>query len=213
VAYYAKESADSRLLLRNSAETLSVTFYSGETGTDADGAVTIGIVDETGATVVASGTSTTSSGSGVYTYDLAAQSNLKNLTATWSGTWGSAMTFDTHHEVVGGWYATPAEVRNMDSILNEATTFPAADLVDSIDYSTAIIDDYTGASWVQRYHRFTLNGTDTDLIRVPVMFPTTLLSVSINGSALSARETTTTPRVERQDHDPQTGRTTPQLRH
>ena len=186
MAYYADPSTDSRQVLRNTAETLTVTFYSSETGTDADGAVTIGIVDETGATVVASGTSTTSSGSGVYTYDLAAQSNLKNLTATWSGTWGSAMTFDTHHEVVGGWYATPAEVRNMDSILNEATTFPAADLVDSIDYSTAIIDDYTGASWVQRYHHFTLNGTDTDTIRVPVMFPTTLLSASINGSALSA---------------------------
>jgi len=186
LAYYADPSTDSRQVLRNTAETLTVTFYSGETGTDADGAVTIGIVDETGATVVASGTSTTSSGSGVYTYDLAAQSNLKTLTATWSGTWGSAMTFDTHHEVVGGWYATPAEVRNMDSILGEATTFPAADLVDAIDYSAAIIDDYTGASWVQRYHHFTLNGTDTDTIRVPVMFPTTLLSASINGSALSA---------------------------
>ena len=186
MAYYADPSTDSRQVLRNTAETLTVTFYSGETGTDADGAVTIGIVDETGATVVASETSTTSSGSGVYTYDLAAQSNLKNLTATWSGTWGSAMTFDTHHEVVGGWYATPAEVRNMDSILGEATTFPAADLVDAIDYSAAIIDDYTGASWVQRYHHFTLNGTDTDTIRVPVMFPTTLLSASINGSALSA---------------------------
>ncbi len=186
MAYYADPSTDSRQVLRNTAETLTVTFYSGETGTDADGAVTIGIVDETGATVVASGTSTTSSGSGVYTYDLAAQSNLKTLTATWSGTWGSAMTFDTHHEVVGGWYATPAEVRNMDSILGEATTFPAADLVDAIDYSAAIIDDYTGASWVQRYHHFALNGTDTDTIRVPVMFPTTLLSASINGSALSA---------------------------
>jgi len=186
LAYYADPSTDSRQILRDTAETLTVTFYSGETGTDADGAVTIGIVDETGATVVASGTSTTSSGSGVYTYDLAAQSNLKTLTATWSGTWGSAMTFDTHHEVVGGWYATPAEVRNMDSILGEATTFPAADLVDAIDYSAAIIDDYTGASWVQRYHHFTLNGTDTDTIRVPVMFPTTLLSASINGSALSA---------------------------
>jgi hypothetical protein len=110
LAYYADPSTDSRQVLRNTAETLTVTFYSGESGTDADGAVTIGIVDEAGATVVASGTSTTSSGSGVYTYDLAAQSNLKNLTATWSGTWGSAMTFGTHHEVVGGWYATPAEV-------------------------------------------------------------------------------------------------------
>ena len=186
MAYYAYASTDSRQILRDSAETLTVTVYSGETGTDADGAVTIGIVDEAGATVVASGTSATSAGSGVYTYALAAQSNLKNLTATWSGTWGSAMEFQTHHEVVGGWYATPAEVRNMDSISGESSTFPLADLIDAIDYAAAIIDDYTGVSWVQRYHRFVLNGTDTDTIRLPVMFPTTLLSASVDGSALSA---------------------------
>jgi len=189
LAYYADPSTDSRQILRDTAETLTVTFYSGETGTDAStGSVTIGIVDEAGATVVGSGTSTSSSGSGVYTYDLAAQTNLKKLTATWSGTFGSAMTFDTAHEIIGGWYATPAEVRAMDSILGEATTFPLADLIDSIDYATAIVDDYTGASWCQRYHRFVLNGTDSDLIRVPVMFPTTLLSASIDGTALTAGE-------------------------
>ena len=192
MAYYADPSTDSRQVLRNTAETLTVTFYSGETGTAADGAVTIGIVDEAGATVVASGTSTTAVGSGVYTYALAAQSNLKKLTATWTGTFGSEMSFDTHHEVVGGWYATPAEVRAMDSILGEATTFPLADLIDAIDYSTAIIDDYTGTSWVQRYHREILNGTNSDTIRVSKMFPATLLSASINGTALTASQITDT---------------------
>ena len=153
MAYYANESAESRLILRNAAETLSVTFYSGETGTDADGAVTIGIVDEAGSTVVASATSTTSAGSGVYTYDLAAQSNLQRLTATWSGTWGSAMTFDTSHEVVGGFLTTPAEVRAMASLAGETSTFSAADLVDAIAYATTIISDYCGASFVQLYER------------------------------------------------------------
>ena len=191
MAYYADPSTDSRQVLRGTAETLTVTVYSGETGTDAStGSVTIGIVDETGATVVPSGTSTTSSGSGVYAYVLQAQTDLKKVTATWSGTWGTAMTFDTHHEVVGGWYATPAEVRAMDSILGEATTFPLADLIDAIDYATAIIDDYTGASFVQRYHRFVLNGTNSDVIQLPVLFPTTLLSASVDGSALSASKIT-----------------------
>ena len=186
MAYYAKESADSRLLLRNSTETLSVTFYSGETATDADGAVTVGITDEAGATIVASGTATTSSGSGVYTYSLAGQADLKSLTATWSGTWGSAMTFVTLHEVVGGFYTTPAEVRSMDSISGESATFSAADVVEAIAYATAIIDDYTGTSWVQRYHRDVLNGTDTDTINVPEMFPTKVLSASIDRTALSS---------------------------
>ena len=37
MAYYADPSTDSRAVLRGTAETLSVTFYSGETATDADG--------------------------------------------------------------------------------------------------------------------------------------------------------------------------------
>ena len=56
MAYYAVPSSDSRLILRDSAETISITVYSGETGTDADGSVTIGIVDTAGNTVVASST-------------------------------------------------------------------------------------------------------------------------------------------------------------
>ena len=58
MAHYADPSTDSRQVLRGTAETLSVTFYSGETPTDADGAVTIGIVAEPGGTAVPSGTST-----------------------------------------------------------------------------------------------------------------------------------------------------------
>ena len=119
MAYYANLSSDSRLILRDSAETLSCTFYSGETAIDADGAVTIGIVDSAGTTVVASGTATSSGGTGIYTYSLAGQSNLKELTATWSGTWGSAMEFTTTTQVVGGFYTTPAEVRGLDSISGE----------------------------------------------------------------------------------------------
>ena len=192
MAHYADPSTDSRQVLRGTAETLSVTFYSGETGTAADGAVTIGIVDATGATVVPGGTSTTAVGSGVYSYALQAQTDLKKLTATWTGTWGTVMTFDTHHEIVGGWLAIPAEVRSMDSISGETTAFPAADLVAAIDYATQIINDYCGASFVQRYHREILNGTNNDTIRVSQMFPTTLLSASIDGTAFTAQEKTDT---------------------
>jgi hypothetical protein len=188
VAYYVQASTDSRFVLRNSAETLTATFYSGETATDADGAVTIGIVDAAGATVVASGTSTTKTATGVYTYSLAGQSNLKQMTVTWSGTWGSAMSFTTTTEVVGNFYTTPAEVRALDMIAGESSTFPAADLVAAINYSTAVIDDFCGASFVQRYQRDVLNGNNDQTIRVTQMFPETLLSASVNGTALSASE-------------------------
>ena len=189
MAYYADPTNDSRYALRMSAETLSITAYSGETATSADGAVTIGITDAGGAVAVPSGTSATSVGSGVYTYVLQAQSDLKKLTVTWSGTWGgTAMEFTTTTEVVGNLYATPAEVRAMDGLSGESATFPAADLVGAINYATAVIDDYCGASFVQRYKRDVLNGTDAQTIRVSEMYPTTLLAASIDGTALTASE-------------------------
>ena len=196
MAYYAQLSNDSRLILRDSAETLSITAYSGEDATDADGSVTLAIVDGAGTSVVAAGTATTSAGSGVYTYSLAGQSNLKELITTWSGTWGSAMEFTTTSEVVGNFYATPAEVRAMDMISGEASTFPAADLVGAINYATAVIDDFCGASFVQRYQRDVLNGTDSQVIRVTQLFPETLLAASIDGTALTAGEISDTALFE-----------------
>jgi hypothetical protein len=192
LAHYANLSSDSRLILRDSAQKLSCTFYSGETAIDADGSVTIGIVDSAGTTVVASGTATTSGGTGIYEYSLAGQSNLKELTATWSGTWGSAMEFKTTSQVVGGFYTTPAEIRGLDSISGETGTFPAADVVDAIIYAEQIIDDYVGAPFVQRYQMDTMNGTDDQVIKGTKMFPTTLLAASIDGTALSATEISNT---------------------
>ena len=189
MAYYAQPSAESALVLRNSAETLSVTFYSGTTAADVStGSVTIGIVDEAGNTVVSSGTAVTAVGSGVYTYSLASQSDLKRLIATWTGTWGSAMTFDTYHEVVGNFLTTPNEVRALDGISGETSAYPNSAIVEAIEYAESIITDYCGASFVQRYHRDVLNGTDTESIKLSKMFPQKLLSASVDGTALTAAE-------------------------
>ena len=47
MAYYATPSTESALILRDAAETLSITVYSGETATDATaGTPTIEIVDD-----------------------------------------------------------------------------------------------------------------------------------------------------------------------
>jgi hypothetical protein len=189
MAYYAQPSNDSRFVLRMSAETLSITAYSGETATDADGAVTVGITDAGGAVAVPSGTSATSAGSGVYNYVLQAQSDLKKLTVTWSGTWGgTAMEFTTTTEVVGNFYANVAEVRAHPMLVGETSVFPTTDLVRAISYATSIIDDYVGAPFVQRYRRDVLNGSNDQTIRVSEMYPTTLLSASIDGTALTASE-------------------------
>jgi hypothetical protein len=188
VAIFATQSADSRQIQRTNAETIQMTFYSGETATDADGAVTIGIVDEAGTEVVASGTSTTSAGSGVYTYSLAGQSDLKRLTATWSGTWSSAMEFNSTHEIVGGFYTSPYQVRQMDSIEGETSTFPLTDIIQATEWAETVVEDYIGTSFVYRYQRDVLDGTNDQAIRLTKMFPRKILSASIDGTALTSAE-------------------------
>ena len=189
MAYYAQPSAETNKVLRNSAEDLEVTFYSAETATNVStGSMTVGIVDEAGRVVTAAGTSTTTSSTGVYKYTLQAQSDLKRLTATWSGTFGTAMEFTTQHEVVGGVYATPIEIRNMDSISGEASTFPTADLVEATTWAEAVIDDYCGTSFVYRYERDVLNGTGSDRIKLSRMFPRKIIAASIDGVALTSDE-------------------------
>jgi hypothetical protein len=189
MAYYVQPSEETSKVLRYASEDIQVTFYSGETATaPSTGSVTIGLVDEWGRVVVPSGTATTNTSTGVYSYLLEAQTDLKRITATWSGTFGQPKEFITQHEVVGGFYTTPIEVRNMDSISGETSTFPTADLVEAITWSEAVIDDYCGASFVYRYERDVLDGTGTDTIKLSKMFPRKILAASIDGTDLTADE-------------------------
>ena len=136
-------SDDSKLVVRDLPETLTATFYQDETPTDTDGTVNIAITDEAGDTVVAS-TAATSAGSGVYTYNLPAQTQLNHLVAKWSGSWSAlAATFTTIHDVVGDFYTTPSEVRELDLIAGETTVYPTARLHQAIDFATQLIQDGT----------------------------------------------------------------------
>ena len=189
MAHYVTPSSESALVLRYSAEDLEVTVYSAETPTAiTTGSLTVGIVDEWGRTVVPPGTATSSSSTGVYSYLLEAQSDLKRITATWSGTFSQAMEFTSQHEVVGNFYTTPIEVRNMDSISGESSTFPTADLVEAITWATTVIDEYCGASFVYRYERDVLDGTGSDHLKLSKMFPRKILAASIDGTDLTSAE-------------------------
>lgn len=195
MAYYSLPDAGSATLLRDVKETIQITVYSDEAGADADGSVTVGVVGADGSTILAAGTATTHPGGGsphndgVYQVAIPAQANLNELTATWAGTWGSSsMTFTSLHGVVGGFYAVPAEVRGLDSISGETATFPAVDVVAAINYAESVIDDYCGASFVPRFRREVLSGTNSQTLKVSEMFPTKILSASIDGTSLTAGE-------------------------
>lgn len=89
------------------------------------GAVTIGVVNAAGATVVAAGTATSGTGTDPRTYILTAANNtsLDLLTATWTDA-GDGSTHVTTIEVVGGYYFSLAEARASDPVLANDTKYP-----------------------------------------------------------------------------------------
>ena len=189
MAYFLTPTTNARQILTNSVETLSVTAYSDETPAQADGAVTLGIVDSAGNIIVAAGTGATGGGSGVYNYILPAQTEPKQLTATWSGTWsGSVMSFPTFHEVVAGQYTNPFEVRAMDSISGEAQAFPTSDIIDAIGWAENVVEDFCGTNWVGKFQRDELNGSNSQGLKLTRLFPRKILAASIDGTDLTAAQ-------------------------
>lgn len=110
------------------------------------GAVTIGITDSAGTVVVAAGTATTNNANGTYTYQLASQSTVRTLYATWTRTDTSA-SISTIVEVIGEefrrGYATLNELKAFVAIARADTDFDS-DLERAIETASRIIDNYCG---------------------------------------------------------------------
>lgn len=157
-----------RILINTSAE-LSVTFYEGETGTSADGTVSLTILGEDGSTVV-SATNATPAGTaspGVYTYTLAPRSELDVLTAHWTGEFGGTEeSLETQVEIVGSHIASLSQIRAQDSLNNE-TKFPTAVLEMARNEATSLFESYCGRSFILRYGRYVCDGNGTTQLILP----------------------------------------------
>lgn len=170
------------MILENTGPTtLTKTWYVNGTPTDI-GNLTIGIVDADGNTVVSAGTATTNNGDGTYEYLLAPQTQVKQLTISWTG--GSQIQDDTL-EVVGAWLFTLDELRN----------FKGADLASTVTYSNAVLSEareavtdefeqICGQSFVPRYRRETFPGDGsnvhyTDRYRIGSIIQCTVNDVAV----------------------------------
>jgi hypothetical protein len=84
-------------------------------------------------------------------------------------------------------YTTVAVMRTLDGLSN-ATVYPDAILQEGIDFATALIDQYCGTSFEYKAFSLTLDGTDSESLRLygpegPLMFPRTISSCTIDGVA------------------------------
>lgn len=156
----------SQILANAGSVTLTKTWYQDGTPTDVDD-VTIGIVDGNGDTVVAAGTATTNAGSGVYTYNLADQSNPDQLTVTWTDDSSDDTRVD-RIEVIGNWLFTEAQARSFRA--KDDATDAVTPLASSTEYTDSTIaaerqritddlENWTERGWVPRYCRLELPGS------------------------------------------------------
>jgi hypothetical protein len=155
---------------KGSAGTLSHAFLLDEAPMDSSTAVTYAVVDATGASVT-SGTAT-STGAGVYSFVLAAQSALKALTISWTGTIaGSATTQQTYAEIVGGFFFTLQEGRDSDDVLQDLDRYPAADLAAARLEVETEAENICDLAFVPRYDRVVLDGSGTGELLLKLSAP------------------------------------------
>lgn len=182
-------------ILRNTGPTtLTERWYEDGTQVDA-GAVTIGIVDGAGNIVVAAGTATTKNGSESttsYTYNLAIQTAVKQLTASWTRTDTGAILQD-QVEVVGAVLFTEAEARaftvsGAQTPLSNGTTYPDATIAEARDRITDLFERYCGVSFIPRSHHLEVEGSGARVLEVPHHKIIQVLAATVDGVAQTASD-------------------------
>lgn len=81
-------------------------------------------------------------------------------------------------------YCTIANVRTVQG-LDDVTVYPDALVTAAVTQAVELIDSYCGTSFTHKAFTATLDGTNDFTIRVPVLFPRTLTSVTVDGVAQS----------------------------
>jgi hypothetical protein len=170
-------------VLRNTAATITVTFYNGSSPAEADGAVTVTAVKGDGTTLFTL-PATNEIAVGVYSIVIPPQAALNTFVLTWAGTFtGTPITIETDVEIVGGFYFSIAELRGFDKVLENTTRFPTDALVNARDVVETEFEDICARAFVQRYHReeALVPDTDTALLWTEKPEVTNINSVTVDG--------------------------------
>jgi hypothetical protein len=149
-------------VLRNTAATVSVTFYNGTTAVEADAAVTVVVKRADGSTLLST-TATNQPAVGVYSVVIPAQANLNYLTLTWTGSFtGTPVSITSEVEIVGGFYFSLGELRSYESAFANTTKYPDSALADARNQVESEFEDICHRAFVPRYWREDSVETDPD---------------------------------------------------
>lgn len=107
--------------------------------------------------------------------------------ATWTATLGgAAVSFEYLFEVVGGFLFSLAELRAFDPDLASTTNFPPDKLVVARESAEETIENLCGVAFRPRGRRSTLDGNGSATLLLPDLYPTKLISASIDAGSGAA---------------------------
>lgn len=160
---------DSRIL-RGTPATVSGTFADqyGEPAAAA-GTVTVHVTRADGTDVLAAGTATaTGASTGVHTVavPVTETSTLDVLKAVWTDD-GNDATVTTYHETVGGYYATVADVRTHDKVLEDRARYTDAQIRAARQLVEEEFEGICGRAFVPRFRRARLRVQGSSLLVLP----------------------------------------------
>lgn len=167
-------------ILIDTAAVLSATFYLDGTATDPSPATCTVTVTSDDGTVIDTDASTTHNGTGTFEYVLDALAEPDLLRLEWTATFsGTPQTIRTTAEIVGGYYASIAEIRDGDPSLASLTDYPWS----AIDAARTEAEDEAerimGRSFVSRYRRDrNLRVGDDGCVRTRMAHVTALRAIS-----------------------------------
>jgi hypothetical protein len=160
--------AAAQRVLVNTAATLT-SYKLDQYGEIANPGATTVTVTRADGTVVATGAATTEDATTYQlSYTLAAANNtqLDWLTAVWTDA-GDSTTWTTYHEIVGGFYASVAEVRERDTNLRDTNAYPPATIRAILSEIETAFEQECGRAFVPRYKRVRVSGTANPSLLLP----------------------------------------------
>ena len=148
--------ADQRVLVGASASLQSAIRDSDGDLVAAVGTVTVGVTTADGTEVLAAGTATTSPSTGIYAVAIDPPTQVDIYVATWTDD-GTGISRTTYHEVVGGFYASLAEIRASDGVFQDTTRYPDADVIEARRLVETEFEQITDRAFVPRSRRVHIN--------------------------------------------------------
>jgi hypothetical protein len=174
-------------ILRGVREGFDLTIFVDGAETDAAATPTITVTRANGVAIAGPVATKPTGTTGLYRFTPAAADvmEVERYTVVWTATVATVVqTFTTRHEVVGGYYCDLQDIRAQEG-LEDIGRFPDRRLIDARRWFEALAEMFCDRAFVPRYEREIFSGDGGTVLWLDQHPATALLSVSIDGVAVT----------------------------